>query len=61
MAQRRDLCEEARVDLLRLREAGDGPLGIDKQLDGLDAGRERRLDQILALTTEQAQALALIA
>jgi hypothetical protein len=56
-----DLGEEARLDRLRLRETGDGPLGINEQLDRLEAGRERRLDQILSLTTEQAQALTLAA
>jgi len=61
MAERRDLCQEARFDQVRLREAGHRPIGIDEQLDRLDAGRERRLDEILSLTTEQAQALALTA
>ncbi|HEU6445610.1 MAG TPA: hypothetical protein VFL61_11180 [Gaiellaceae bacterium] len=59
MPERRDLGEKPRLDRLAGRKAFDWPLGVDQQLDGLEAGRERRLDEVFALTTEQAQALAL--
>jgi hypothetical protein len=59
MPERRDLGEKLRLDPLAGRKAFDGALGVDQQLDGLEAGRERRLDEVFALTTEQAQSLAL--
>ncbi len=52
MPERGDLSEEPRLHRLCVLETGYGPLGIDEQLDRLEAGSEGRLDQILSLTTE---------
>ena len=60
MAQRGNLGEQAGLDSLARRELRHGPLGIHQQLDGLEGGRERRLDEIFTLTNEQAKALTLV-
>ena len=61
MPECRHLSEEARLDSLALREVGHWPLSVHQQLDGLDPGRVRRLDEIFALTNEQAEPLTLAA
>lgn len=61
MSERGDLGEEARLDRLGPGQVERRPLCVDEQLNRLDAGRERRLHEIFALTTEQTQALALAA
>ena len=39
----------------------DGPLSVQQEMNRLEPGRERRLDEIFALTTEQSGAVALTA
>ena len=61
MAKRRDFSEEARLDELAAGETLDGPLPVQQEMNWLEPGRERRLDEIFALTTEQSGAVALAA
>jgi hypothetical protein len=57
----RDFCEEGRLDELTAGETLDRALRVQQKMDWFEAGRERRLDQIFALTTEQPGAVALAA
>lgn len=59
MTERRDFCEQPRLDALSAGKTVNGPLGVEQEMDWFEAGRERRLDQIFALTTEQSAAVAL--
>jgi hypothetical protein len=52
MAEDGQLGEETRLHRLSAGEAVNRPLRIDQQLDRLEAGLERRLDEVFALTTE---------
>ena len=52
MAQRRDFREEARLDELAAGETLNGTLPVQREVDWLEPGRERRLDEIFAVTTE---------
>ena len=58
MSERRRLGEQARVNELRAGEV-HRPVGVDQQVDRLEAGRERRLDEVFALTNEEAEPFAL--
>jgi hypothetical protein len=49
VGQRRDSCEQLRLDAL----------ARDEKLDRLDPGRRGRVDQVLALDREQSELLAL--
>lgn len=60
MAESRHLSEEPGVDFLGIREPLDRTLGVDEQLRGRDVGRERRLDEVFALTDEEAEAFTLL-
>lgn len=61
MAERRNVGQERWLHGLACAEAVDRTLRVDKELDRLDAGRERRPDQVFALTNEETQAVALTA
>ena len=60
MRELADLGEQARLDRLAPREAGERPaaLGVDEHVDRLEPGRERRGDEILALAGEQPELAA---
>jgi hypothetical protein len=55
----RDFCEQPGLDELSIRQTVDRPLGVQEKMDWFEAGRERRLDQIFALTTEQSASVTL--
>jgi hypothetical protein len=61
MTERRDVCEQTRLDGLCMRKARElrWTVGVDERLDRLEAGSERRLDEVFALTTEQPQPFTL--
>ena len=59
MTEGRDFCEQSRLDELSAGETVNGPVGVQQEMDWFEAGRERRLDQVFALTTEQPAAVAL--
>ena len=59
MTEGRDFCEQPRLDELSAGETVNGPVGVHQEMDWFEAGRERRLDQIFALTTEQSASVTL--
>lgn len=59
MTEGRDFCEQPRLDELSAGETVNGAVGVQQEMDWFEAGRERRLDQVFALTTEQPAAVAL--
>ena len=63
MRERREGGHHVGRDELRTRQALDqrGPLAVDERLDGLEAGVEPGLHEILALAGEQPELLALTA